>query len=153
MSQPVKKVDAIVPDTPDQIAWFLRDANNYIAYIEDNHLGKFILQRDSLKTRLDTIEAAVKIRREEYLGKNLSGIPKEYQKTVALLTQYVDHQIFPEETKEANEVLIELRAELAGVQSKITAWQLKKEQYERAISTGTMILAWAKASLKLGAHQ
>ena len=148
----VKKIEAVIPNTPDEIAGFLRDANNYIAYIEDQFLGKLLLQRDELKSKLDIIEAAVKLRREEYLGKHLEEIPKSYQKTVALLTQYVDYQQYPEETKGDNTVLIELRAKLSAVASRITAWQLKKEQYERAISTGTMILAWAKASLKLGGH-
>lgn len=156
MAQPkvsnVKKVEALVPDTPDAIAWYLRDANNYIAYVEDQFLGPLILERDDLKGKLDAIEAGMKLRREEYLGRNLADVPKEYQKTVALLTQYVDYKIYPEETAEANEALIGLRQDLAGVQSKITAWQLKKEQYERSISTGTMILAWAKASLRLGVH-
>ena len=84
MSQPsvqnVKKVEAVVPDSPDAIAWYLRDANNYIAYIEDQFLGRLILERDELKGKLDAIEAAMKIRREEYLGKHLQDIPKEYQK-------------------------------------------------------------------------
>ena len=152
MSRPttdVKSINAVLPDNPEDMAWYLRDAHNYITYIENAHLGKLVLERDDISAKIDLIESAVKLRRDSFLGSKLLDIPKEYLKTVGLTTQYVDYTIYPEETGRANESLSELKSRLSDVESKIVAWRLVKEQYERAISTGTVILAWTKATLRL----
>ena len=146
----VKKVLPLIPGTPEEIANYIREATNYVAYIEDRWLTRFVFEKDTLKDKISAIEAGIEIRRNIYIGGRLQEIPKEFTKTATAVTQYVDYGIYKDETLVANQELVILKKQLSEVRNKITAWRTAKEQYERSIQSSTMVLAWAKASLKLG---
>ena len=146
----IRKVLPVIPETPDEIATYIREATNYVAYIEDKWLTKLVYEKDTLKDQISAIQAGIEIRRNEYIGKNFEEIPKELRKTATSIAQYVDYNVNRDATLKANEQLRGLKRQLSETRNKITAWKTAKEQYERSIQSSTMVLAWAKASLKLG---
>jgi len=146
----VRKVLPIIPETPDEIAAYIREATNYVAYIEDRWLTRLVFDKDTLKDKISAIQAGVEIRRNKYIGANFDEIPKELRKTATSIAQFVDYNVNRDETLQANENLRDYKRQLSDIRNKITAWKTAKEQYERSIQSSTMVLAWAKASLKLG---
>jgi len=146
----VEQISAKIPQSPNDIADFIRKAANYITFIEDSKLVKLVHEKDGLKTSISAIESAMSMRRDEHIGNHMEEIPKDFRKSATATNQYVDYNVFGSETKQANIELITMKKELSLTRSKITAWSTIKEQYERAIQASTMVLAWEKAQLKLG---
>jgi len=146
----VNKVSPRIPEDPNSVANFIREATNYIAFIEDAHLTKLVYDKDCMKDKIATLEAGIQMRRDQYVGSSLDQVPKEHKKTATMTNQYIDYNVYKEETTSTVLEIRQLKRELADLRNKITAWNAAKDQYDRAIHSSTVILAWAKASLKLG---